>query len=172
MPGNPPECPECYREMRLQSVKELEQIWHCSACNYHLVDRTVGPMRRMTPRTGPDAEPMFASIQGHCPHGCGATLEVNIVTGQLSCSNGECPNPNAVQAILDHNEPNHIVRIEEEGWVIKHPLLERVEDRLFDCEVGRTLAMLPPPRNHWRPGDYEVTINDDGSWNWKKLGDD
>lgn len=107
----------------------------------------------------------YVRVQGKCPNGCGDTLELN-QHGQVSCGHVDCPDPHAVQIILDHDEPNHIVRITEDGWIVKHPLLERVEDKLFDCALGKSLAMFPPPKGHWRPGDYEVTVNDDGSLYW------
>lgn len=169
MSDRPPECPDCSREMTLQSVKEDEKVWHCEACKYWLVDRTVGSTRPV--RSARDAEPMFASVQGHCPNGCGATLELNIVTGQMSCSHGECPDPNAVQLILDHNEPHHIIRIGPDGWVVKHPLLERVEDKLFDCQITKAMSLFTGPPVGTRHGDYAVTVNDDGSWNWTRLED-
>lgn len=109
----------------------------------------------------------FAPVRGRCPMGCGETLEINR-HGAVSCSFGMCPDPHAAQTILDHNEPFHIVRIDESGWTCKHPLMERVEDKLFDCAVGKGLALLPPD-HHFAVGTYEVHVNDDGSWQWRLL---
>lgn len=111
----------------------------------------------------------YVRVQGKCPHGCGDTLEVNLHNRRHSCSNAACPDRHAVQAILDHDETSHIVRIDEHGWTAKHPILERVEDRLFDCEVGKGLALFEGPPAWIEPGDYEVTVNDDGTWNWRKI---
>ena len=46
---------------------------------------------------------------------------------------------------------HHLVRIEPDGFTVKHPLAEREQDKLFDCTV---LAELTGLTGFPHPGDY------------------
>jgi len=59
--------------------------------------------------------------------------------GEIRCRNPKCPRPDAVAEILRDVETNHIVVIGEENFSLKHPLIERLEDELFECPVHRWL---------------------------------
>jgi hypothetical protein len=62
-----------------------------------------------------------AAIRGHCP-ACGwASLFVG-EGGHLTCSQLECPRPDAAHAILADRETEHIVQFDDTGFTIRHPL--------------------------------------------------
>lgn len=95
-------------------------------------------------------------VAGYCPMGCGQTLFVGS-EGGITCSYYRCPRPGAVDTILSDPETEHIVLLEERHFAVEHPLRERVDGELFDCEINRRLSSLDgPPRE---PGRYRVTIH-------------
>lgn len=107
----------------------------------------------------------FPRIQGRCPMGCGDTLFVGS-GGYITCSLDKCPNPTAVaDLLLDHCTPHHVVVLGEYSFDIKHPLRERLNDDLFECQLHKQLdAMTGPPM---KPGRYEV--GGDGAYWWREL---
>lgn len=118
---------------------------------------------------------------GHCPV-CG---ESELVTQDLStpdglvayvwCDNKFCARQNAVNEILSDPETEHIVTLTDDGWSMKHPLRERLDDELLDCLVARKIRQAfelggPVPE----PGTYRVvpSTNDREPWEWEKYGVD
>ncbi|MGW0578323.1 DUF6085 family protein [Streptomyces sp. NPDC002920] len=86
-----------------------------------------------------------SSVAGHCPMGCGETLQRRAADGIIVCSAAGCPRPNAVDVILREPETEHIVQFDEDGFTIRHPLRERLDDALMRCELHRFCAGLPGP---------------------------
>jgi hypothetical protein len=104
-------------------------------------------------------------LVGFCPMGCGQTLFVGS-GGHITCSYIPCPRPTAVDEILMNQPVHHIVRTDEFFYEIQHPLAERLDEHLFDCELTKFLNGLagsPQP-----PGFYRV--NGAGTdWFWEFL---
>lgn len=84
-------------------------------------------------------------VMGNCPMGCGRTLHLNPDGGMIACLNKECPRPLAVTDLLVKVTTDHLVEIGPLGFTIKHPLLERIDDKLFDCPLGTWLEALDGP---------------------------
>lgn len=84
-------------------------------------------------------------VMGNCPFGCGRTLHLNTDTGMIACLNQECPRPLSVTDLLTKITTDHLVEIDAMGFAIKHPLLERIDDKLFDCPMGAWLEGLDGP---------------------------
>lgn len=96
---------------------------------------------------------MSARVVGYCPMGCGQTLFLG-TGGHVTCSYIPCPDPTAVDTVLDEKETEHIVVIEETTFSVQHPLRERVGGELLDCGLHRWLTDLPGPPA--RPGRYRA----------------
>lgn len=68
----------------------------------------------------------------------------------------ECPDPDAANRLLRNVEIHHIVRFSEDlTFTVKHPLRERIDDALFDCNIhGVVVDLLDggliEPRGSWR----------------------
>ena len=97
-------------------------------------------------------------IKGYCPMGCGETLFIG-EGGYVTCSWVECPRPDAVSSLLEDKESEHIVVMEEDHFVMQHPLRERLEGALFDCGLHVKLGELP--ERPVSPGVYRVTERPD-----------
>jgi Family of unknown function (DUF6085) len=106
--------------------------------------------------------PPIRDVVGYCPMGCGPHLHV-MSGGMIMCLAPKCPDPGSVTKILSDPETGHVVEVTDNGYTVKHPLRERVDD-LFSC--GTALAMgaevLPPGR--WRP-----EARDDGTLFFKRI---
>lgn len=85
---------------------------------------------------------MSEKIKGYCPMGCGETLFVG-EGGLITCSLVGCPAPDAVSTILEDRETEHIARFSEDRFVLQHPLRERLDGALFDCQMHRQIADEP-----------------------------
>lgn len=85
------------------------------------------------------------NVQGQCPMGCGERLHLNPGTGMIICVNRTCPRPTAVSDLLKDPLIAHKVEIAYDGFAIKHPLHERIEDRLFECRLQKWLEDLEGP---------------------------
>lgn len=92
-------------------------------------------------------------IQGHCPMGCGETLEVP-PNGYIACSATNCPRPTAAHEILSERD-EHIVEITDDGFTILHPSRERLDNGLFSCKLQSWMAELNGPPH--KPGRYRVS---------------
>src|SRR5689334_22977084 len=101
---------------------------------------------------------MNERVRGFCPMGCGETLFV-AEGGYITCSFVACTNPTAVADILEDRETQHVVELHDASWSVKHPLRERLDDAIVECELGEYLAALDgPPR---APGRYHAVLVDD-----------
>lgn len=102
-------------------------------------------------------------LAGNCPMGCGRTL-FRDVGGRISCSMYGCSRRTAVDELLADGETEHLVRLDEDGFSVQHPLRERLDGLLFDCDLPARIAALDgPPR---RPGLYRVTVRPGTAWLW------
>lgn len=95
-------------------------------------------------------------VAGYCPMGCGETLFLG-EGGHVLCSLIECPNPAAVDELLQDRETEHVVSYSPDGrWNAQHPLRERLNGALLDCPIHRALASALPRK----PGRYRVQVHD------------
>lgn len=105
------------------------------------------------------------TIRGHCP-ACGwASLFVG-EGGYLTCSRLECPQPDAAHRILADRETEHIVQFDDDGFTIRHPLRERLDDELMRCDLHQHCARLPGPPSV--VGRYRA-MKRDGEWLFQRL---
>lgn len=83
-------------------------------------------------------------VCGFCPMGCGTTLFVG-VGGHITCSYVGCPEPSATDLILDDRITEHVVTFDDDGFTIRHPLRERINDELMRCTLHNECARAGPP---------------------------
>jgi hypothetical protein len=96
-------------------------------------------------------------VQGYCPMGCGQTLRIS-GGGQIVCFGQDCPRPRAVSELLEDHETEHIVWMDEDHWLVRHPLWERIAGRLERCTLMTELTTYPPPETagRWRAHKLDV----------------
>lgn len=108
-------------------------------------------------------------VSGYCPMGCGSTLFVGS-GGYITCSYIHCPRPDAVADLLADRETEHVVRFDENGFTIRHPLRERLDDKLLTCDLHTVCATLPGPPP--RLGTYRAgKALDISPWSWQRVED-
>lgn len=106
-------------------------------------------------------------VQGVCPACGGRSLFIG-EGGWITCSRLDCPEPDAVSTILNDDEIQHIVEFKDQTFTIRHPLCERIEDRLMECELFDFLRTLPGPPV--RPGRYRARpVGGLREWAWETL---
>ncbi|AGT12956.1 hypothetical protein KAYACHO_52 [Mycobacterium phage KayaCho] len=114
--------------------------------------------------------PIYPTVAGFCPMGCGATLTLT-PDGAVTCSNTECPNPRAVRSILADPHTDHIVALSRDGFTLQHPLRERLDGGLFQCDVHTKIAEAG--RSPLEEGIYSVIVTDPADhpndWTWERL---
>jgi hypothetical protein len=86
----------------------------------------------------------MTTIQGHCP-ACGGTSLFVAEGGYITCSRVDCSEPDAAASILEDSEIEHIVDFREDNFLVRHPLIERVDDRLMGCDLHADIAALAGP---------------------------
>jgi len=104
-------------------------------------------------------------IVGYCPMGCGRTL-FRALGGHITCSLIGCPDPAAVDKLLDDPETEHVVEFRESDFTVRHPLRERIDGDLFDCQLHADIVALSGPPV--RPGRYRACSSAFG-WTWQPL---
>jgi hypothetical protein len=101
--------------------------------------------------------------------GCGETLQRHAAVGAIICMAATCPRPDAVARILRDQETEHIVQFDEDGFTIRHPLRERLDDALMQCELHRFCVSLPgPPREG--SGRYRSIHLGPTDWVFQRTG--
>ncbi len=65
-------------------------------------------------------------VRGNCPMGCGEGLILSELGGLL-CADLLCSRRAAAQEILADAEAGHVVTFTDEGFIIQHPLRERLD---------------------------------------------
>lgn len=97
-------------------------------------------------------------VQGYCP-ACGERTLHLTSGGFIKCLNHDCTRRDAASLLLMDSEVEHLVDLTDEGFTVKHPLRERVEGDLFDCDIfAHVQADI---NNDWvskGPGRYRVVF--------------
>src|SRR5688500_2844512 len=88
--------------------------------------------------------------------------------GMIDCIFLRCPRPAAAHEILSDRETEHVVDLGEEGFTLRHPVRERLDDALLDCDVHARLTSGGQPASTGRfrvkiesveePGGIEMTF--------------
>lgn len=108
-------------------------------------------------------------IDGFCPM-CGSqTLyaEEMRVVNRIICIGDDCPDPQATHRILSDSSTDHLVTFTGSGFTIRHPLRERIDDALMDCELHLHLMSMPGPPEG-RPGVFQIS-GEGGNWALQRL---
>jgi hypothetical protein len=103
-------------------------------------------------------------IAGYCPLGCGETLYTAHGI-KIMCSDPACPDPDAAQKILNEPETEHLVTIAGDGYSVKHPLRERIDNALLDCAAGKHAGYYGAGMT---PGRYRLHAPF-ADWEWQRL---
>lgn len=109
-------------------------------------------------------------LLGYCPMGCGETLQAvrdgSEPDHEITCTNPDCPRPEAAHQILCDAETEHLVDFGERTFTVKHPLRERLDDALMTCQLHNHIEGLDGPPVAL--GRYRA-IAFDGGWAWRAL---
>lgn len=98
--------------------------------------------------------------------GCGETLELNNY-GTIVCAHVRCRSRFAAHTILSNPETDHIVTFTKDGFSIKHPLRERIEDALLDCKFHEHCMFL---QDEGCAPEGTLRAKDNGdSWTWEVI---
>jgi hypothetical protein len=85
-------------------------------------------------------------VDGYCPMGCGETLSAFEAThSPVTCSSPDCPKPDAVAVILSNPETEHVVNLSAFDFTIWHPLRERLDNELLNCDLHGWLRSFSGP---------------------------
>lgn len=97
----------------------------------------------------------------YCPS-CGeATLDV--VERVIVCTSSTCERPMAASEILAQAEEKyHVVTVTETSFTIMHPLNERLDNKLHECDLHRQLQGMPGPPGP--PGKYKASRISERGW--------
>ena len=109
--------------------------------------------------------PVSTRLSGYCPMGCGPTLTVD-PAGEARCAMTGCPRPRAAAELLDDQEAEHVVTLAADGFTLRHPLRERLDDALLDCNLHLMLAKEAPA--DLAPGRYRVSVCG-STWTWERV---
>lgn len=111
-------------------------------------------------------------LDGFCPMGCGPTLVIGIANpiahdaGRVVCDSVSCPRPSAASEVLADQETEHVVTMALDGFTLRHPLRERLDDALLSCTLHLRLNRGYP--SDVAPGLYRVTSHG-GTWTWERV---
>lgn len=88
--------------------------------------------------------------------GCGEQL-IQGEGHQVWCCHSACPRPTAAAEILADPETGHIVTFTDDGFTIRHPLRERLDDALMTCPLHAGLMDGTLDAGEWlEPGQYRA----------------
>jgi hypothetical protein len=104
-------------------------------------------------------------VEGYCPMGCGKTLFAGS-GGYITCGRIECPRPDAVATLLEDRETEHVVMFSLTAFTVRHPLRERLDDALMECQLHEYIAALDGPPVE--PGRYRAR-EAAGKWSWERV---
>lgn len=113
-------------------------------------------------------------VAGYCPMGCGSTLMLDDA-GHLLCTWVSCPRPEAADLVLADREAEHQVELRADGFTVKHPLRERLDDQLVTCPLASWVEQqggppMPPGRYRVRQlADPELGSFWSAGWSWEAL---
>lgn len=110
-------------------------------------------------------------VAGHCP-GCGHTSLHLEADGTIACTRLGCPVPDALARIIADTDTHvHIVNLDTGTFSVRHPLVERLDDRLLGCSLHLWLQALPGPPAP--PGRYRAVPRPGRSdWNLERTTTD
>lgn len=84
--------------------------------------------------------PQDHHLHGHCP-ACGRTSLMTGAGGHIVCGHLECPDPTALDRLLDDGETEHVLTVHRNNsFTLRHPLKERLDGVLESCKVHETAA--------------------------------
>lgn len=109
---------------------------------------------------------MSVRIAGFCPMGCGESLFVG-AEGHVTCGHLSCPNPTAVDDILNDSEIHHIIELLPKTFNVRHPLRERLNNELLECNIGDWLVEEGGPP--YAVGRYQVIWDGTGYGHWIRI---
>ena len=102
-----------------------------------------------------------------CP-ACGRSSLYLNGRGKIECIFGECPRPTAAAEILADPETEHEATFTATGFTLRHPLRERLDNDLVNCEAHRHLAAQISPE--MPPGSYVMEPEDgNGGWTYTQM---
>jgi len=111
------------------------------------------------------------TVNGYCPAGCGRTLMFDPTNGWVSCSASDCARPTAVTELLADSESEHVVQLSQVTFTVRHPLRERLDDGLWECELHDWIK--DQPKAPHPPGRYRVVrTRPEHPWTWTRLAAD
>lgn len=109
-------------------------------------------------------------MRGYCPMGCGETLVVHTGTGNITCAATGCPDRDALAKILADPETEHVAVFDDTGFSVQHPLRERIDGELFDCDLWERLRNLSGPPDG--QGRFRVTVREPDGYSESYRSDD
>lgn len=123
-------------------------------------------------------------IQGRCP-ACGAEELHRGFQGRVVCGNTLCEQQDAVHDLLTDPElTEHLIKVtpsvrrfdsqgnpgpESTDWTLRHPLVERLDDALFGCELALYLNAMHQANEELAEGLHRVTVLDTGGWRFEQV---
>lgn len=108
-------------------------------------------------------------VFGYCPMGCGQTLKL-LSNGFIVCETPDCPRAGAATEILADPETEHIVELNLSDFTLRHPLQERLDDKLMNCRLHMYIANMSG--SEYPPGRYRVQKTDNSEkppWRFEVL---
>jgi hypothetical protein len=109
-------------------------------------------------------------VFGYCPMGCGQTLAL-LSNGFIVCETPNCPRADAATEILADSETEHILKLTWHDFTIRHPLQERLDDKLMSCKLHTYMIDILDNSPLYNAGEYRVsaTENPEKPWKFKAL---
>lgn len=105
-----------------------------------------------------------------CP-ACGRDQLRRKSNGVLRCTAPECPHPDAAQRVLADPEIEHVVHFDPVSghFNVLHPLRERVDGELLDCQIHGVVDAWVDPlpfKEHFalKGTTWRVFENAEGQW--------
>jgi hypothetical protein len=105
------------------------------------------------------------SVAGYCP-ACGRESLILASDRRIVCCRLECPRPTAADEVLADRETEHVVQFNTGDFTVLHPLRERLDNALMDCQLHHDIASLDGPPV--APGRYRA-CRDGGRWTWEAV---
>lgn len=141
-----------------RALDALARLWPDDSDASSVRSKLSGFMSRrdVSARLADDERASYSVVEGHCPACGGESLGLTRRTGQVMCFDLRCPTPDATHQFLAQNRTGHVVEITADGYTLRHPTLERVDDQLFRCPANTWMSQLI--RNtEPEPGLYRMT---------------
>lgn len=79
-------------------------------------------------------------VQGFCPACGNPTLAIDEFEARLGCTEVDCPRPTAAHDVLSDDQTLHLVTLRRDDFTVRHPLIERLDNRLEECRIHAALA--------------------------------